>query len=152
MNRGYRYIKIYVCTASPRRVRIHIGQSSALAIVSREGWFYRVNQPKSHYARLYSSVNSYRADSKFSLVPFSTLCKDLLSAYVCKGEGIPLLRGGDPPQGFSTSLIRDVTQKKNSLPYCPLSKNFFWAYLPLNEKFPCSGMPVCCVYITYLPI
>ena len=67
-----------------------------------------------------------------------------VGAYLCKGGGrgvkFPHLRGASPPQRFSTSLIRDVTQKKIfSLPYSPLSEKFFLpALFPPLKKFFCS--------------
>ena len=65
------------------------------------------------------------------------------SAYVCKGgKGgeVPPLRRRSPPQRFSTSLVRDVTQKKIfSLPNSPLSEIFFLpALFPPLKIFFCS--------------
>ena len=65
-------------------------------------------------------------------------------AYMCKGGWsggkFPHLRGASPPQRFSTSLIRDVTQKKIfSLPYSPLSEKIFLpALFPPLKNFFCS--------------
>ena len=65
--------------------------------------------------------------------------------YVCTGGGrggkFPLDHDPSPPQRFSTSLTRDVTQKKIfSLPYSPPLKKFFLPALfpPLQNFFaPC---------------